>query len=81
MEVEPKVKVAREIDKIHKLNRIFHNTYRRANPETTQKNEEENFNVNKTGNIYDNRLGETKKGYTGFVLMKQNKGENVFQIN
>jgi hypothetical protein len=72
MEVDPKVKVTRAIDKIHKLNRIFHNTYRKANPEMNQRNEEEN---------YDNRLGEQKKGFTGFVLMKQNQGENIFQIN
>ena len=81
MEVDPKVKVTRAIDKIHKLNRIFHNTYKKANPEMNQRNEEEIFNVKKTENIYDNRLGEQKKGYTGFVLMKQNQGENVFQIN
>ena len=82
MEVDPKVKVARAIDKIHKLNRIFHNTYRKTNreeekekQEMNQRNEEENYNTNKTDNIYD------KKGFTGFVLMKQNQGENIFQIN
>ena len=81
MEVDPKVKVARAIDKIHKLNRIFHNTYRKANPEMNQRNEEENYNANKAENIYENRLGEQKKGFTGFVLMKQNQGENIFQVN
>ncbi len=88
MGVDPKVKVVRAIEKIHKLNRIFHNTYKKPNREEekekleiTQKNVEENYNTNRVDNIYNNRLEDQKKGFTGFVLMKQNQGENIFQIN
>lgn len=80
MDVDPKVKVTRAIDKIHKLNRIFHNTYRKTNREEETEKQEVNYNANKT-DIYDNRLDDQKKGFTGFVLLKQNQGENVFQIN
>lgn len=88
MEVDPKVKVKKTIEKIQKLNRMFHNTYRKTNreeekekQELNQRNKEENFNTNKADGVYDNRLNEQKKDFTGFVLMKQNQGVNIFQIN
>ena len=95
---DPKLKLAKEANKMNLLNKAFVNVYKNINEEEKEKEkekqeinqkkeEEENMKPrvslsNKNdNNINDNNyIDELKKGYTGFVLLKQTEGANIFQI-
>ena len=89
---DTKIKFAKALNKMNLLNKAFANVYKNINEEEKEKQEtnqkkgeEENIKPrvslsNKNDNTYDNYIEELKKGYTGFVLLKQTEGANIFQI-
>ena len=87
-QADPKMKLVKAVKKMNLLNKAFINTYKNIHlqeEKEKRKKEEEILkqieNITKPkDNAYDNTIEEEKTGYTGFVLLKQNKGANIFQI-
>ena len=92
-EPEPKVKLAKAVNKINIFSKgIFNINKNIINSKEEKEKEEQNLNkeeINKDENElnknendepYDKYKEEIKTGYTGFILLKQTQGANIFQI-
>ena len=84
LEVDPKIKLSKAPNKISILNKAFINTYKDIHKDENVKELEnpkkEEEKIISNSNVYDTYTEELKKGYTGFILLKQNQGANIFQI-
>ena len=80
---DPKAKLSRAINKIKILNRGFLNAYKNIDKEENEKEKEEQNKIKEERTEVKNEtpyLEEIKAGYTGFILLKQVQGANIFQI-